>query len=251
MTADAVRPRIEWKAVQSCFDDPIFTPARTAELLLAVGRPGHGSGLPPERVAEELREITAHFAFNRYHELQPSTSAQDAQMAKFAQALDLAMRAAGFEKEPNADDLLPMFGRGGLFAVAALRGEASGEAATMNAFLAVWLLRQDALKMREIYEKRRVINGTQRGRSEERAIKQLAADLSTLYWLTWIASPGVALTNDGQPNSPFMRMFVGVQRALQERIGEPRHAPPALAQVWHRLEEIDKVKFRSTWPLND
>jgi hypothetical protein len=246
MNTDDLRPTIEWQAVQSCFDEPIFTPARTAELLFAVGRLVHGNGLPPERVQEELREITANFAFNRYQELQPTTSKRDAQAAKLAQALGLALETLGFDGEPTPDDLLPMFGRGGLFAAAAMRGEPKGEAATMNAARALRLMRQDALKLREIYSKRQRMGGAQRGRQEERAIKMLARDLSALYWLTWVESPGVALTDEGQPNSPFMRLFVGVQKALQERIGEPRHEPAALAQVWHRLSEADKLKFHTT-----
>lgn len=246
MTPDDLRPRIGWKAVQSCFDNPIFDAAGTAELLMAVGRPVSAEGLSIERVQDELREITAHFAFDRYQELAPSTSNQDAQMANLAQALSIALETVGFEGEPSNESLLPMFGPGALFAAAKLRGEASGEGATMNALRAVWLLRQDALKVREIYGNRRTIAGQRKGRSEERAIKRLAAYLSDLYWLTWVEAPGVALNDEGGPNSPFMRLFARVQGALFERGVDHSRTAASLAQVWHRLDDSDKLKFRGS-----
>ena len=247
MSADDLRPPIAWEAVQSCFDDPIFNASRTAELLLSVGRPVHGNGLPLERVQDELREITAGFAFNRWSEIQPSASKQDAQAAKLSQALRLALETAGIVGEPTPEALLPMFKGGGLYAAAAMRGEPKGEAATMNALRAVWVLCQDADKMREVYAKRRAMNVERKGRPEGRAIKRLAADLTTLHWLTWLDNATISLTDDGEASSPFLRLFVAVQDALHRRGVDNYRSPESLAQAWCRLDDHDKLRFRSTW----
>lgn len=240
-----LRPLIEWSAVQSCFDDPIFDRAATAELLLAVGPPSRPDGMPIERVQAELREITASFAFDRWHELQPSASVAEGEASKLAQACRLVLSVAGMEGEPTRDALLPLFGPGGLFAAAALRGEASGEAATMNAFRAVWLLGQDADKMAEVARKRKAMQAPfkGRGRGEERAIKRLVSHLSSLYWLTWVCRPGVTRNVQGEAGGPFVRLLALVNEALKLRGVDHLRTPDALAKVWERLPDDEKLKF--------
>lgn len=256
-----LRPPISFEAVQAVFDEPLFTVAGTAELLLSVGRPVHGNGYSTERAQEELWEICKAFAFERYHEVLPGLSDQDMTVQKLVHACAIVLREAGFDpsREPSPRDLLPFLGAHGLFAQSATHARNAGEEwadidgteATMAQFRAVYQLRQSALTLRDIMARRRAMKGVARpGRKPEQAIKRLAEGLSTFYWLTWLERPSVALDVFGEEaTSPFLRLFVGVHRALAERGLDPTPKPrtaDSLRKVWERLDDSERLNFKST-----
>lgn len=253
-----LRPPFEWSAVQGFYDAPLFDEAKVREMLVAVGPPNDANDKLPA-VAHALNEIAKVFAFDRWREAQPSSSKEEAQAKRLELACRSVLEIVGIgDQEPSPDNLLPMFGPGGLYGAAALRGEPSGKAAVLNALRGVWLLRQDAEKLAEIAAKRQRMNPPKAGRPEERSIKRLVAGLSSIYFDVWGKVPTVvrakAATQQagretlvgGEVVGPFVRFLVEVTTAIQEKLGGPRtfyFSADSLAKAWERLEDDEKLRF--------
>ena len=250
-----LRPPFDWAAVQSCFDQPIYDASGLRELFLVVGPPRDGT--EAAAAAEfDLRELTAGFAFELWVEAQPSASREEVEARRLAEACRRVLAIAGTdEAEPGAETVHPFFGAGGLYAAASVRlgndgpaAQSAGEASVIAALRAVYLLRQDALKMEEIAARRQRLVPPKRGRSEARSIKKLVAGLAGLYWAVWHREPGIVRDVNGEPGGPFVRLLVHVVGAVQARLGGPQafhFTPASLAKTWERLPPEEKMKWRS------
>ena len=73
----------------------------------------------------------------------------------------------------------------------AARGQARDEAATINTVCAMRLLADDARLLATISAKRRLSRRRKPGPAEDKAIKQLVAGLSALFFAAWGALPGI------------------------------------------------------------
>lgn len=256
-----LRPRIEWPVIESCFTRQLFDPARTMALIEKTGKPLHPLGLAaahPDKLQEELNRLGSSFAFDYFMEMQPSASQEHAEANKLATALRSAWRTLGLEGEPTPEALLPTFGRGGLFGVANMRlGEAGdpapdGAAVTMAALRSLWTLLQDAERFREIARKRANMHIASEGRSEQRSLNNLLEALSHLYWNIWIESPGITRRGGGEPpDGPYMRLALGFLEVMRERGVNAYQTAEAVAKRWERLEDFQKLRFVSTWPVKD
>lgn len=134
-----------------------------------------------------------------------------------------------------------MFGGGGLFAAANIRGEPRGEAATMNALRAVEHLRQDALKMLEVEGKRRRMKGVKAGRPEVKAMRRLVRDLSCLYERVWCETPGISTGDKAEPCGPLIRLMLDVVKRLRSRGLRVNASADSLRSIWRSLDDEDKM----------
>jgi hypothetical protein len=148
------------------------------------------------------------------------------------------------ENEPTPENLHPTFGPGGLFGAAALRGEASGKAATMNNLRALHLLRLDALQMAEQAGKSLAMKPPEAGRKASRAISGLVRDLSHLYFDVWERLPAISRAKGSNESSgPLVRLMVPVANALMARGCRFYASPDSLAQYWRRLPRDEKLRL--------
>lgn len=236
--------RFPREAYLSVFEVPLFDAAAVRELFVAVGPPDDAAD-KAEAVAFRLSEIAKSCAFDLFHEAQARTPERERGAKAMVAACDKLLEVAGLA---NDGELLPMFGQGGLFAAAALRGEARGEAATMNALHAVKLLRQDAAKMLEVEGKRRAMSGPKRGRPESRAMRRMVADMSALYERVWERAPGISNgpSDDPrrvseEPSGPLMRLMLDLVAKLRARGVRVSASPDSLRAVWRRVPDDEKM----------
>lgn len=222
-------------AMLSLHDEPLYDVAAAGELLMLVGRPDKADA---EDVAHALSRLAASFAFDFCGESQASTPEREKGAKRLAAACAKVLEIAGVA---NGGELLPMFGQGGLFMAAAIRGEPRGEAATMNALRAVDTLRQDALKMLEIEGKRRRMNGVKAGRPEVAAKRKLVRELSCLYERVWRKTPGISTGDKAEPCGPLMRLMLDVVRRLRIRGVGVRASPDSLRAIWRSLDDEDRM----------
>lgn len=237
--ARELRPQFEWSQVVSCYDDPVFDDTAVKALFLAVGPPPGGYE-KVHAVASALRELTANFAFDLWGESQPSASVEEVEAQRVAEACRRLLQIVGIdgEDEPTLEAVHPFFGRGGLFASAALRGEASGQAAVMNALRSVHFLRIDAERMASIRQKR---PRRGRGRPPAVALSKLVAGLSELYLDVWRREPGISRGLSGEAGGAFVRLMLAVTDAVKARLGHHSLAvtPESLTAIWRGLEPED------------
>lgn len=248
MAASLTLP-FSWDAVRGVFDAPPYDASAVRELFMLIGPPGEAAD-KAEPFAFHLNELCKAFAFELWGEVQQSTPQREAGAKALAAACQKVLAIVGVD---DGGELFPMFGVGGLFAAAAIRGEARGEAATMNALRAVDALRLDALKMLEIEAKRRRMKPPKAGRPESRVMQKLLRDLSCLYENTWEdRSPGVSLAIDGEPSGPFLRLMVDVTDRLKAIMGRRAFSATraSLRKAWQRIQEkmplaVTLAKFKA------
>ena len=251
----ALEPPFDWALVAGLFAEPLFDAASVTELFVAVGAPANAAQ-KAEAAAAKLSDIGATFAFDLWREAQPRSDHEGAAAMRVAAACEaiLTLTGVGTNAEPSPDALFPTFGPGGLFASAAIRGEPSGKAATMNALRAVYLLRLDALKMAEVRSKRTAMKPAKAGRSESGAIKRLVAALSAFYFDVWATVPTVsrskANASSGMLTGRFVRLLSEVNKALLARGLIYYATDESLVQHWRTLApderlRLDMVKTRA------
>lgn len=248
-----LRPALEWEAVRSCIDRPLFDRAMVLDLFSHVGRPdAHGDWV--EAVGVSLNDIAISFALDLWEEAQPSATAAGIQARRLAEACSQALEIAGCgEAEPTPENIHPFFGVGGLYAAAAVRSAAhgaisaiganrsdSGQASTMNALRAIHLLRLDALLMAEVVDRRQRLKPAAHHRPVKAATRQMVANLARLYAGTWQRDPGISL----EPPGPFVRLMVQVSTELKKRLGKNSFTFTAesLAKIWRDLPDDKKGK---------
>jgi hypothetical protein len=255
VTGKDLRPPVEWAAVQSFYDEPLFDEARVRELLVSAALPDKSADKLPA-ITFALNELAKGFAFDRWNEAQPSSSKEEIRAQRLALACLSILEIVGSGgEEPTPENILPMFGSGGLYGTAALRGEPSGKAAVLNALRGVWLLRQDAGKLVEITRKRQRMDPPKAGRPEGKSIKRLLTGLSALYFEVWGKAPTVIRAKassqkagrstliGGESVGPFVSFIVGVTTAIQHKLGGPRtfyFTADSLAKAWERLDEDEE-----------
>jgi hypothetical protein len=232
----ALTPPFGRPAMQSLYDESLYDDAAVRELFMAVGRPV-GDADKVTAVAHRLTEIGKAFAFKLFDEVQATTPEREKEARRLAAACNKVLAIVGVK---DGGELLPMFGSGGLFAAANLRGKPNGEAATLNALRAVDLLRQDSLKMLEIEGKRRAMKKPKAGRPEDVAMQHLVRDLSRLYEDVWERSPGVS-NGDDEPSGPLMRLMLDVIKRLRIRGLRFGATKDGLRKVWQRLDPDEKM----------
>jgi hypothetical protein len=224
-------------AMLSIFGEPNYDAQTAREVLILVGPPADAAGLA-DALAHELNEVSKSAAFDLWHEDQASTPQREKGAKALRDACQKVLRIAGVA---DGGDLLPMFGAGGLFAAAALRGEARGEAAAMNALRAVELLRLDAIKMLEVEGKRRRMKGPKAGRPEVKALRKLVRDLSCLYERLWQSAPGISLGASEEPCGPLMTLMLHVIERLRSRGIRVNASRDSLRAIWRRLDDAEKM----------
>lgn len=223
------------EAVHSLFERPLYDSAAARELIMAVGP----SNVPDaEALAHAISELASGFAFDLWREMQESTPEREKQFKQLLAACQKVLKVAGVA---DGGELLPVFGQGGLFAAAHIRGEARGEAATMNALRAVDLLRQDAATMLEILGKRRVMDSPKRGRPEVAALNKLVRDLSCLYERVWRRTPGISKGREAEPCGPLVTLMVQVIDRVRSRGIKVNASRDSLRAIWRRLEDAEKM----------
>lgn len=231
-------PTVDRDSMLSLFvGEPLYDAATVRELFVAVGPPPSAAS-KIDAVAFKLSELGKSFAFDLYDESGPSVIDRQKEAERLARALEAVLRITGVH---GGGDLLPMFGQGGLFAAAAIRGEPSGMAATMNALRAVDLLRQDALKLVEIEGRRRRMEAPTAGRPEAKAMQRLVAGISCLYEAAWERDPGVSTDATGEASGPLVRLMVDVTERLRSRGLRFSSSAQSLGKVWRRLDPADKM----------
>lgn len=230
-------PPFSREAVLSVFASPLYDTAAALELIMMIGPPDDAS-IKAESFAHELNELAKSFAFNLWNEVQASTPEREKQSKRLADACQKVLEIVGVA---DGGELLPMFGSGGLFAAANIRGEARGEAATRNGLRAVELLRLDALQMREVEGKRRRMKGVRAGRPENVAMQRLVRELSCMYEGAWGRAPGVSTGAAVEPSGPLMRLMLHVTGRIKERGLRFGNTAAALRGVWQRLDAGDKM----------
>lgn len=240
MTEKADKRRIVWEAVRQCEDELIFDAAATSELRMAMGLPLSASWAD-EDLQSALNELALRFAIDRYEETNPDEPASVAQALRLGKACRSILKDLGASADGGMID--PGFGKFGLFRIARARGEASGEAATMHTVRAIRLLADDAFALATVSAKRRLGRPHRHGPREEKAIKQLIAGLSDLYFRAWGKLPGIGRNPDTHiVTGPFAALLLGVHKKLHARgLDTMVRQPDALAQVWNRLSDEDKL----------
>lgn len=249
--ASDLAPPFPYSVVDSLYyGEPLFTEADTLALFLVVGPPDEAKE-KAEAVAFKLSELGKSFAFDLWHEGQPNLTEQAAVTRKLEMALTSALNVAGFgEEEPTREALHPFLGSGGLFGAAALRIESSdvqgtnpGQAAVMNAFRAIHILRQDARKLMEIEARRRVMKPASKGNTPQRAMKRLVAGLAGVYFDVWQTLPGFSRGASKTPSGPFIRLMLEVTEALRNRGLVFSATAESLARHWRELPSDERLKF--------
>jgi hypothetical protein len=234
----------DWAVVEALQFEPLYDAARALELMVAVGPPSDAKD-KAEKVAARLSLIGFNFAFDLWRESRPSVTDKQAEALRLAAALRVALEIVGVgEDEPTLDNLHPTFGPGGLFGAAALRGEPSGKAATMNNLRALHLLRLDALRMAEQAGKSLAMKAPATGRPTSRAISGLVRDLAALYFDVWEWLPAISRAKGSNAASgPLVRLMVPVADALRARGCRFYASGDSLAQYWRRLPADEKLRL--------
>jgi hypothetical protein len=229
-------PPFPREAVFSIYREPLYDDVAARELFMAVGRPDSDADKVAS-VAYRLTELGKMFASGLFDEVQATTPERERAAKRLGAACEKVLAIVGVK---DGGEMLPMFGGGGLFAAANIRGEPDGGAATMNALRAVDLLRQDALKMVEIEGRRRTMKKPKAGHPPSVAMQNLVRDLSCLYEEFWERSPGVS-NGDVEPSGPLMRLMIDVTDRLKARGLRFSSSKDALRMVWQRLDPVDKM----------
>lgn len=249
MTKKAEKNRINQESVLGCRDKPIFDAAATSQLLVNIGRPLTATWTNDE-LESALNELALGFAIDRYRETNPDEPPSPAQASRLEKACQTVLKELG--ATGAGDEIDPAFEKG-LFRVALARGRTREEAAVSKTVRAIRLLADDARLLALISARRRWGRHRKPGPAEDKAIKQLIAGLSELYFAAWGALPGITRGWDTQtPTGPFVELLCGVHEQLLERgLDTMVREPDALAQTWNRLPDEDKLKdiksMTKTW----
>lgn len=240
-----LRSSFDQATVKSFDDNPIFDEAAVLALFQAI-KPPPNAGEKLAHVVAELHEITVNFAFRLWQEQQPSVAAEAEQARKLLKACQQVLKIVGSgDAEPTADNILPLFGKNGLFVAARGRGEPSGQEATLSAIHGVLKLEQYASDFAAVTAKREAnrrvaiirpdgipVRRRKEGRPESVAVKWLVADLGGLYAQTWERDARVAL----DPPNQFVRFMTYVAKATKVRLGNTfSSSAQSLAKVCQRL----------------
>lgn len=263
------RPALTWETVEKCFPGhaPIFTLARTSELLIAMTRP-----LAPDRtveqLAEALSEVTGTYAFDLWGQGQPSADAlteQARMIRKQCSALLSSLGITGERKVEHAS-MYPFLAGGGLYAAAAdMPG--GGREAVLRAAQSIADLKAWAGRLAVVAERQSRLHRARGGRPKNKAYTKLLCELTRIYWEGWDALPGISVSRgvgsvedardhehstgfeaslyaDGAPMPlGFLRFLCEVCRALNDRGIEAPSSPDAVAKAWSRLPLDDKLRF--------
>jgi hypothetical protein len=225
------------EAMLGLYEEPLYDASAARELLMLVGPP-EGAADFAGVLADALNEIAKQVGFEFYQESQASTPQRERAAKALRDACTKVLKIAGVA---DRGELLPMFGAGGLFAAANIRGEADGKAATMRALRAVEHLRLDADKMLEVEGKRRRMKGPRAGRPEAKAARRLVRDLSCFYERVWRKAPGISVGGEPEPCGPLMTLMMDVVRRLRSRGVMISASRDSLRAHWRRLDDEEKM----------
>lgn len=265
-----LRPALAWETVERCFPDrdPIFSKARTSELLVSMTRP-----LAPGRTVEELANALSHaaadYAFDLWGQSQPTADGLSAQVRIIRSHCTALLNSLGItgEREVEHSAMYPFLTNGAFYAAAVGSGEGSGRGAVLHAVQSVADLRRWADQLAVVSKRQSALHPTPGNRPKNKAYSRLLCDLTRIYYDGWDALPGISMSRgvgsvpDAEEQEAstsfeaalyakgtplplgFLRFLCEVLRALNERGIEAPTNPEAVAKAWSRLPPDDKFRF--------
>lgn len=222
-------------------DHEPFNIARTRDLIMEVGPPAVEYSVA--ECSARLTAIMQTFAMERlrFERSHPKTVMSACE--RLAAACQMVLDASGIgEAEVSGDALHEGLGIGGLYAAAMVRGEESGQVATLNAFAAVRTLREDALAVGQ-RAKARVSKGPRPDRPLEHCIRLLA----DFYSDTWELRPTINRGANVVAWGPFVRLLLAFNRRASEIGVDRRRDADPLAKIWEGSPSyhLDRSLYRS------
>jgi hypothetical protein len=243
MTQRSARPALSGAKVARVFSAETFSVGIVEGIVNSVGLPLDRTRI--DDLTFNLTEAVKGFVYDLAREAAEGRRSTFSRAEKIERLLSKALVECGIDGTSDPSNLFPSLAGGGLFAMAAVDGQASGEQAVNEALTAVVNLTRWAGMLRN-YKTRQMERSTPTPRNAgSPAFASFLLRLDGIYFSFWNRIPARAHDKDGKEIGPFSRFLDAVHRHVAATVPgvRPRQAQALIAR-WRAAPEV-MAKFRS------